>query len=309
MHVSAYASRRVLAPAGARRFERLERRILLTPAVCVVALITQVPFLLTVYYSLHSWNLLRPELGRRFVGLTNYAEILKAGDFWVVLGNTLLLTLGVLLLSMLLGLGLAMLLNRPFPGRALVRTLLITPFFVMPVVTGIVWKNMLLHPVYGLVTYLAGKLHLPAADLLTDRPLLAIALMLTWEWVPFFMLILLAGLQGVAPELVEACRLDGAGEWGVFRHVVLPHLGRFVTVAFLLGFIFLFHVFGEIYVTTSGGPGFASTNLPFMVYRVGFSGWNIGEASAIGVFIVIITTVIATYFNKLLSRTLGGEPA
>lgn len=282
-----------------------ERRLFLAPALILVALVTQVAFLATIVISLLSWNLVRPDLGTHFVGLSNYSSLLTSSAFLTALINTLTLTVGVLVAGMVIGLLLALLLNRAFPLRPLVRTLLITPFFVMPVATAEIWKNMLLNPVYGLIAWLFQQVGIAPPDLLSSQPLLGVGIMLTWEWFPFFMLILLGGLQSLPEDLVEAAHIDGAGPFAVFRYITLPHLQRYIAVSTLFGLIYLLGIFGEIFVGTQGGPGDASTNLPFLIYRTAFSNWDVGEASALAVIAVLITIVIATGFNRVLLRMTG----
>jgi sorbitol/mannitol transport system permease protein len=282
-----------------------ERRLFLSPALLLVGLVTQIAFLVTIYVSLLSWNLVRPDLGIHFVGLSNYATLLSSSAFLNALINTIILTVGVLVAGMVIGLLLALLLNRPFPLRPVVRTLLITPFFIMPVATGEIWRNMLLNPVFGLVSWLIIQFGGTPPDLLGSQPLLGVGIMLTWEWYPFFMLILLGGLQSLPEDLIEAAHIDGAGPWAVFRHITIPHLQRYIAVSSLFGLIYLLGVFGEIFVATQGGPGDASTTLPFLIYRTAFSSWDVGTASALGVIAVLITILIATGFNRILLRMTG----
>jgi sorbitol/mannitol transport system permease protein len=280
---------------------------LLWPSLIFVGLVTQVPFLVTLYYSFHDWNLMRPDKGISFSGFTNFIKIIRDPAFGQVLKNTFVLTVVSLLLCLVCGMGLALLMNRNFLGKGILRTLLVSPFFIMPAVSGIVWKTMILNPSFGFSSYFTSLLGIQAKDWLGTYPLETIILMVTWQWTPFFMLVLLAGLQSVPEELLEASLLDGATRIHQFFHVIIPHLLRYIEVTALLGLIFIMQTFGEIYVSTSGGPGYASTNLPFYVFRIGFQGWDIGGASAIGVIIVIITTILMTFLFKFLRRTFGGE--
>jgi sorbitol/mannitol transport system permease protein len=289
----------------ARRPRPTERRLFLSPALILVGVVTQVAFLYTIYLSLLSWNLIRPDLGVHFVGLSNYVSELTSSAFLTALVNTIQLTVGVLVAGMIVGMLLALLLNRPFPLRWLVRTLLITPFFIMPAATAEIWKNMLLNPLFGLIPWLIQQLGFTPPDLLGSHPLLGVGIMLTWEWYPFFMLILLGGLQSLSVDLVEAARIDGAGPFAIFRHITIPHLQRYIAVATLFGLIYLLGVFGEVYAGTQGGPGDSSTNLPFLIYETALFNWQIGLASALGVIAVLITIVIATGFNRILLRMTG----
>ncbi|GIM46723.1 sugar ABC transporter permease [Collibacillus ludicampi] len=280
---------------------------LLWPSLIFVGIVTQIPFIFTVYYSFHEWNLMRPDKGISFAGFSNFRNIIKDPAFGEILKNTFLLTVVPLLLCLILGMALALLLNRNFFGKGFIRTMLVSPFFVMPAVSGIVWKTMILNPNFGFSSYLASVLGTQPADWLAKYPLEMIMLMVSWQWTPFFMLVLLAGLQSVPGELLEASLLDGASRIHQFFYVIVPHLLRYIEVVALLGLIFIMQTFGEIYVSTAGGPGYTSTNLPFYVYRIGFQGWDVGGASAVGVIIVIITTIFMTLLFKFLRRTFGGE--
>ncbi|RBW69259.1 carbohydrate ABC transporter permease [Bacillus taeanensis] len=280
---------------------------LLLPSIIFVAIITQVPFLITIYYSLHDWNIMRPDRGIAFSGLKNFASVLSQPAFYQVLSNTFLLTVSILLVCFILGLTFALLMNRDFFGKGIVRTMFVSPFFVMPTVSAIIWKTMMLNPNFGYSAYFANVFGSAPVDWLSERPLLAIIMIVSWQWIPFFMLILLAGLQSLPHELIEASQLDGANRIQQFMNVTIPHLVRYIEVVVLLGLMFILQVFGEIYVTTSGGPGFASTNLSFFVYRIGFQSWNVGEATAVGVITVILTIIMMLALIKVLRRTFKGE--
>ena len=250
---------------------------------------------------------MRPDKGSKFVWFANFKAILTGGEFYVVLLNTFILTVLSLLICLVLGTGLALLMNRDFAGKGFIRTTFIAPFFVMPAVSGIIWKTAILNPTFGISAYLAGVLGQQPVDWLGTYPLQTIVALVSWQWIPFFMLIILAGLQSVPKDAIEAGMIDGASVFQRFMYVVIPHLLRYIEVAVLLGLLFIMQTFGEIYVTTSGGPGVASTNLPFYVYRIGFKGWDVGGASAVGVLIVIITLFVLNYLFKFLRRTFRGE--
>lgn len=298
----------MITPISKRRHgDGMVARKLLWPSIVFVAVITQIPFLITIYLSVQNWNLMRPDKGISFSGLSNFIHILAGAAFWEVLWNTCLLTVCGLGICLISGMVLALLLNRDFWAKGIVRTMFVSPFFIMPAVSGIVWKTVLLNPNFGFTAFLSSKLGLPPVDWFGQYPLATIIVVVAWQWIPFFMLVLLAGLQSVAPELMEAALLDGATRFQQFLHVTIPHLLRYIEVAMLLGLIFIMQTFGEIYVTTSGGPGYASTNLPFYLYRVGFQAWDVGGASAIGVVIVILTTLFMTFLFKFMRRTFGGE--
>ena len=288
------------APASAGR----ERRSLLYPGLIVVVIITQIPFLLTIYLSLQSWNIIRPDLGRRFVGLGNYTREIFSAEFGTILVQTLGLAAMSLALCSLIGLGLALLLNRDFFAKGLVQTLLVTPFFIMPTVTGLIWKNELFSPNFGLVTWFARLVGLESFNPMAQYPLIMVSTMVAWQWEPLFMLVLLAGLSAIPEEEKEAARLDGCGRMGVFRHIELPHLLPYYRMVILLGSIFILQVFGEIYVGTAGGPGTSSMNLQYLTFQTGLVGWQVGAASAIGVATLVITIAILTTLLRTMNAVV-----
>ena len=280
------------------------RRFLVAPAIAYLLILTQVPLFLTLYYSLRSWNLLRPG-SDRFVGVESYAAVFRDPEFWPVIATTVSLTVFVIAVTIPAGLALALLLNRSFPGRTLARTLLITPFLIMPTVSAVLWKNVLFSPAFGLFSAILGGLGFHRVDALAHHPLAAVVVILSWEWTPFTMLILLAGLQSFPDELLDAARIDGAGPLAIFRHLVVPHLARYVEIAVLLEILFVLSVFGEIFVATSGGPGIATTNLTYQIYREAFERWNLGRASALAVFAILLANVVLFLFLRIVRR--GGR--
>jgi sorbitol/mannitol transport system permease protein len=290
-------------PSGRRIGEA--RRFLSAPAIIYLIALTQVPFALTIYYSFTNWNLLRPA-SQGFLGFgdmfRNYQRILANPDFLQIIWNTTILTGSVVLVTFALGLLFALLLNRPFPGRTLARTLLISPFLMMPVASAVVWKYLLLDPAFGLSAWVFRSLGMPSLYLVERAPLASIIAIVAWQWTPFVMLILLAGLQSLPEDVVEAARLDGAGAIGLFRFVTLPHLRRFIEIALLLEIIFVLNVFGEIFVITSGGPGIQTTNLPYQIFLEAFSRWNVGRASAYGIFAIVLANIAVLLFLQVVRR-------
>lgn len=217
-----------------------QRRMLLYPGLVIVVIITQIPFLLTIYLSLLSWNLTRPDLGRTFNGIGNYASQVFSSGFLEILLQTLVINAIALVLCCAIGLGLALLLNRDFFGKGLVQTLLVTPFFVMPVVIGLIFKNELFSPNFGILTWFAGVIGIEGFNPMANQPLIMIATMVAWQWEPLFMLVLLAGLQAIPEEQREAARLDGANRFLVFRYIELPYLLPYYRMVILLATIFMF---------------------------------------------------------------------
>lgn len=271
------------------------------PTIVFLVIITQIPFVLTIYYSFLNWNLLRPG-NIRGVWFRNYIRPFQNPDFYQILWNTLYLTVSVVFITFVLGMLFALLLNRSFPGRGLARTLLISPFLMMPVVTSVLWKNVLLNPIFGLITYALSLVGLPSIDWLAQYPMLSIIVIVSWQWIPFVMLILLAGLQSLPDSIMEAARIDGAGGLALFRYIVVPHLKRFIQIALLLEVIFVLNIFGQIFVVTSGGPGIATTNLPFEIFKEAFLRWNISSASALGVLAVVLANIVVLLFIRVIGE-------
>ena len=233
----------------------------------------------------------------------NFSRILSNPDFWTILWNTVFLTGSVVVLSFVFGMMFALLLNRPFPGRALARTMLISPFLVMPVAAAIVWKFLLLDPSNGLSAWVfRSVLGIQSVYLVEVAPMLSIIGIVSWQWIPFVMLILLAGLQSLPTEIVEAAQLDGAGPVRMFTDITLPHLRRFIEIALLLEVIFVLSIFGQIFVVTSGGPGIQTTNLPYQIFLEAFSSFNIGRASAYGIFAIILANIAMIFFLQVVRR-------
>ena len=283
---------------------KLTPSALIWPALLYLIMTTQVPFFMTIYYSFFRYNLVDP-VNRPFVGLANYTGLLTDPNNLRVLGNSVVLTVGTLVLTLLIGGSLAMLLNRAFVGRAFLRTVLMSSFLVMPVVTAVIWKNMLLNPVFGFLSWLITSLGGTPIDFLANHAMASIIAMVTWEWTPFAMLILLTGLQSLPDDQIEAARLDGASPLQEFRYVVLPHWMQALEVVVLLETINVLQVYGEIYGLTSGGPGVATTNLPYFIYQKAFAEYNIGVASAAGVITVVLTNILAIYLLRMMSKNVS----
>jgi sorbitol/mannitol transport system permease protein len=296
------AARKEAAERSVSRAEGWRRRGPLLPALIFTIIVTQLPFVLTIWYSLHSRNLLRPDADL-FVGLSNYLDIARDSTFRQTALNSVLITLGCVLVAMLLGIVLALLLDRPFFGRSVARTMLITPFLVMPVATSVLWSIALLNPTYGLFNWTLGLFGIEAVDWTSTYPLVAILMALVWQWTPFMMLLVLAGLQAQPKDVLEAASVDGAGTWMTFRLITLPHLRRYIELGVLLGIIYVVNTFDQIYLMTAGGPGTASANLPFYIYQRAFLGFDVGQAAAMGVVVVIATIIVASAALRLIFRS------
>lgn len=278
-------------------------RLLVAPAVALLFIWMIVPLAMTIYFSLLSYNLLNPGM-ERFVGLENYHYFLSDPAFLSAFRNTLVLVGSVLAISIGLGLLVALLLDQAIIGRSIVRLMVIAPFFVMPTVSALVWKNLLMHPVSGLFAWIAISLGLAPIDWFAEMPLFAIILIVSWQWLPFAALILLTALQSLDEEQKEAARMDGAGGFASFFYITLPHLARPITVVILIETIFLLTVFAEIFVTTGGGPGLQTTNIAFLIYSQALIQYDVGAASAGGLVAVVIANVAAFFLMRIVGRNL-----
>ena len=279
-------------------------RKLIFPALAVAILITQIPFLATIYYSFQDWNLARPE-ERSFAGFSNYVAVITNGAFLPSIWATIRIVGGSMLLSLLLGLLLAVLLDRKFRGQALARTLLITPFLVMPAAAALIWKYSLLEVNTGMVNWGLGLVGIEPVAWNTDHPALTIVFTLTWQYTPFMMLILLAGLQSQAGEILEAADVDGASVLQTFRFMTLPHLRTYAELAILLGTVFMIQVFDPVNIMTKGAGD--TKTIAYLLYERAFIGQQIGEAAAYGVITVIVTIVLATIALRTMFKIFTEE--
>jgi sorbitol/mannitol transport system permease protein len=276
----------------------------LLPALVFMIVVTQLPFVATLVISFFDWNALYPK-ARHFTGFDNYQQVLTDADLRHSVWTTVLLTVAVVLASLVLGMLLALLLDRKFRGRGFVRTLLIAPFLVVPVAAALLWKHVLYNPEYGLFNGLLHYVGGPQPDWISNNPLLAVEASLVWQWTPFMMLILLAGLQSRDQQQIEAAKVDGANDWQVFRYLTLPHLRRYLELGGLLGSIYIVQNFDAVFTITSGGLGTA--NLPYTVYQSFYQAHENGLASAAGVLVVIGSIILATFALRVVSSLFREE--
>jgi sorbitol/mannitol transport system permease protein len=287
----------------ATKASRTAARAMISPSVILLLGWMLIPLGLTIYFSLLRYNLLMPG-ARPFVGWENYEFFITNPAFTEALVNTLLLVGGVLLITVIGGVLLALLLNLEMWGQGIVRILVIAPFFVMPTVSALVWKNMFMNPVNGLFGYMAKGLGLEPFDFLSQAPLASIIGIVSWQWLPFATLILLTAIQSLDSEQLEAAEMDGAGPFSRFFYITLPHLARAITVVVLIQTIFLLSIFAEIFVTTQGGPGNASTNLTFLIYKESLLSFDVGAGSAGGVIAIILANIVAIFLMRMIGKNL-----
>jgi sorbitol/mannitol transport system permease protein len=276
---------------------------MMSPAVILLFLWMIVPLVMTLYFSFLRYNLLMPGT-EEFIGFLNYQYFLTDPAFFTALGNTLMLVGGTLLITVIGGVLLALVLDQPFWGQGIVRLLVIAPFFVMPTVSALVWKNMLMHPVNGLFAWIARSFGFQPIDWFAQLPLFSIILIVAWQWLPFATLILLTALQSLDGEQIEAAEMDGAGALSRFFYLVLPHMSRAITVVILIQTIFLLSVFAEILVTTNGGPGLQTTNITYLIYAQALLQFDVGGASAGGIVAVILANIVAFFLIRLIGKNL-----
>ena len=283
--------------------KRLLPRLLMTPAVLTLLLWMIVPLVMTIYFSVIRYNLMQPE-ATGFIGLENFEYFLSDPSFTVAVVNTLLLLGSVILITVIFGTAIALLIDDPFPGRAIVRLLLISPFFVMPTVNALLWKHMMMNPIYGVLAQVSIFFGLTPIDWLTDFPLGSVIIMVAWQWLPFATLIFMTGLQSMNREQLEAARMDGATYLQQLRYLYIPHLGRSVAVVVMIEMIFLLSVFAEIYTTTGGGPGDASTNMAFLIFKQALLNFDAGVASAGALFAVVLANIAAAFLIRMVGKNL-----
>jgi sorbitol/mannitol transport system permease protein len=300
-------------PTTMRRAGEWARRAPLLPALIFTIVVTQLPFVATLVISFTNWNAYYPD-ERGFAGLANFKRVFTDQNMLDSVLTTIYLTVTVVLVSLLLGLGIALLLDRRFRGRGAVRTMMITPFLVVPVAAALLWKHALYNPEYGLLNgglnalwKLFGSDGAPQPDWLSNNPLIAVEVTLIWQWTPFMMLILLAGLQSRPLDVIEAARIDGASTWEVFRYMTFPHLRQYLELGGLLGSIYIVQNFDAVFTITSGGLGTA--NLPYTIYQTFYTAHDYGRASAAGVVVVIGTIAIATLALRTVSSLFREENA
>ena len=281
----------------------LTRFPLKTPAVAALFIWSVIPLLMTLWFSFQRFNLMEPTR-TGFDGLGNFRYLFTDPSLALALWNTILLVGSVLVITIGLGTLLAVLFDQEFFGRGVARVLVLAPFFIMPTVSALVWKNMMMHPDNGFLAFLMRSVGLKPIDWFGVAPLASIIIIVSWQWLPFAVLTLLTAVQSLDAERKEAARMDGAGPVAMLRYIIWPHLNRAVAATVMIESIFFLGIFAEIYVTTSGGPGFASTNLSFLIYRYALMEYDIGGASVAGLVAIVLANVLALFLMRSFARNL-----
>ena len=276
-------------------------RIMMAPAVILLLGWMLVPLTATLYFSFKKYLPLRGgDLG--WVGFDNYVRFVSSSSFWPAVATTLIIVGGVLAITVILGVLLAILLDQPMWGQGIVRILVIAPFFVMPTVSGLVWKNMFMDPVNGFFAHLWKAFGAEPVQWLSQASLPSIVMIVSWQWLPFATLILLTAIQSLDSEQVEAAEMDGAGWMSRFWFIVVPHLARAITVVVLIQTIFLLSIFAEIFVTTAGA--FGTKTLTYLIFQRVLESQNVGLGSAGGVYAIILANIVAIFLMRIVGKNL-----
>ncbi|MBB3985760.1 sorbitol/mannitol transport system permease protein [Sagittula marina] len=274
---------------------------MMAPAVVLLLGWMLVPLTMTLYFSFKKYLPLRGgDLG--WVGFENYVRFVTSSAFWPSIQTTLVLVGGVLIITTVLGILLALLLDQPMWGQGPVRILVIAPFFVMPTVSALVWKNFFMDANYGLFSYLWEFFGAEPIQWLSQASMPSLVLIVSWQWLPFATLILLTAIQSLDSEQLEAAEMDGAPALKRFWFIILPHLSRAISVVILIQTIFLLGIFAEIFVTTGGA--FGTKTLTYLIYQRVLESQNIGLGSAGGVYAIILANIVAIFLMRIVGKNL-----
>ena len=289
----------------ATQHSRSAARLMMAPAVVLLLGWMLVPLTMTLYFSFKKYLPLRGdslENGLDWVGFANYTRFVTSSSFWPSIYATLIIVGGVLVITVILGVLLAILLDQPMWGQGVVRILVIAPFFVMPTVSGLVWKNMLMDPVNGLFAHLWKAFGAEPIQWLSQASLPSLILIVSWQWLPFATLILLTAIQSLDSEQLEAAEMDGAPVLKRFWFIILPHLSRAITIVILIQTIFLLSIFAEIFVTTAGA--FGTKTLTYLIFQRVLESQNVGLGSAGGVYAIILANIVAIFLMRIVGKNL-----
>ncbi|WP_323036772.1 sugar ABC transporter permease [Pararhodobacter sp.] len=285
----------------ATQHSRSAARIMMAPAVFLLLVWMLVPLCMTLWFSFRNYLPLRGgDLG--FAGFDNFVRFVSSSAFWPSILTTLIIVGGVLLISIVFGVLLAILLDKPMWGQGIVRILVIAPFFVMPTVSALVWKNMFMDPVNGVFAHLWRFFGADPIVWLQDASVFSIIVIVAWQWLPFATLILLTAIQSLDSEQLEAAEIDGANPLARFVFISLPHLSRAITIVILIQTIFVLAVFAEIFVTTGGA--FGTRTLTYLIYQRVLESQNVGLGSAGGVYAIILANIVAIFLMRIVGKNL-----
>ena len=285
----------------ATQHSRSIARLMIAPATILLLGWMLVPLTMTLYFSFKKYLPLRGgDLG--WVGFDNYVRFISSSSFWPAVSTTLIIVGGVLLVTVVIGILLALLLDLPLWGQGIVRILVIAPFFVMPTVSGLVWKNMFMDPVNGFFAHLWRAFGAEPIQWLSHASLSSLIVIVSWQWLPFATLILLTAIQSLDSEQLEAAEMDGAKPIWRFGYIILPHLARAIAVVVLIQAIFLLSIFAEIFVTTAGA--FGTKTLTYLIFQRVLESQNVGLGSAGGIYAIILANIVAVFLMRIVGKNL-----
>ena len=277
-------------------------RLMMAPAVVLLLGWMLVPLTMTLWFSFRKYLPLRGgDMG--WVGFDNYVRFVSSSSFWPSVQTTFIFVGSVLVITVFLGILLALLLDQPLWGQGIVRILVISPFFVMPTVSALVWKNFFMDPVNGLFAHLWKYFGAVPIEWLSQKSVQSIIMIVSWQWLPFATLILLTAVQSLDREQLEASEMDGANPLQRFGYIILPHLARAITIVVLIQTIFLLSIFAEIFVTTGGA--FGTKTLSYLIFQRVLESQNIGLGSAGGIYAVILANIVAIFLMRIVGKNLG----
>ncbi len=289
----------------ATQHSRSAARFMMAPAVILLLGWMLVPLIMTLYFSFKKYLPLRGDSfanGLEWVGFANYTRFVGSSSFWPSVQATLIIVGGVLIITVAFGILLAMLLDQPMWGQGVVRILVIAPFFVMPTVSALVWKNMFMDPVNGILAHLWKAFGAEPVQWLSQASLPSLIMIVSWQWLPFATLILLTAIQSLDSEQLEAAEMDGAPILKRFWYIILPHLSRAITIVILIQTIFLLAIFAEIFVTTGGA--FGTKTLSYLIFQRVLESQNVGLGSAGGVYAIILANIVAIFLMRIVGKNL-----
>lgn len=285
----------------ATKASRSAARLMMAPAVILLLGWMLVPLTMTLWFSFRTYLPLRGG-DQGWTGFDNYVRFVTSSSFWPAIFTTLIILGGVLVITIVLGVFLAILLDQPMWGQGVVRILVIAPFFVMPTVSALVWKNIFMDPTNGLFAHLWKFFGAEPVSWLSDAAMPSLILIVSWQWLPFATLILLTAIQSLDSEQLEAAEMDGASPVSRFIYITLPHLSRAITIVVLIQTIFLLAVFAEIFVTTGGA--FGTRTLSYLIFQRVLESQNIGLGSAGGVYAIILANIVAIFLMRIVGKNL-----
>ena len=278
-------------------------KLILTPTIAVLLLWIVIPLSLTIYYSFQNYNMLDGS-PTGYTGWMNYEFFIFDEAFYDAILNTFLIVLSLLLITVFFGFLFASLLNSDIFLSNFIKLLYISPFLIIPSVSALLWKNLMMDPINGFGTFLLNILNFEGIDFLNEYPLGSIITMLSWTWVPFSTLLILTSLKSIDKTMIESAKIDGANHFQISLFIILPNILRSINIIILIETIFFLAVFAEISIATNGGPGTETTNLPFLIFQKGLQNFDVGESSAGGLIAVVLANFVAIFLIKNMSKNI-----